>query len=114
MKGVGMLSTTDRIIIDMLGHNLERAATSPEAIQEVLRVNDQLLAKLTLIDYATLAADEQLLIQNIQNKFQHLLVGIEQQKNAVQAQIMTMTQKKSTVAAYMQYDAQATFINRDV
>lgn len=114
MKGVGMLSTTDRIIIDMLGHNLEREVTSPEAVQDVLRVNDQLLAKLTLLDYATLAADEQLLIQNIQNKFQHLLVGIEQQKNAVQAQIMTMTQKKSTVAAYMQYDAQATFINRDV
>lgn len=109
-----MLSTKERIIMDMLDHNLDRAVTTPEIIQDILHVNQQLLTKLTDIDYATLTIDEQLLMQNLQHKFQHLLTSIEHQKNTVQAQIMTMMQKKSTVAAYMQYDVQATFINRDV
>lgn len=109
-----MLTEQDRVVLKLLNQNLDQSQLTLPAIEQLLVANDNLLKQLPNLVGVDLALDDQLLIQNISNKFQWLIANLDGQRREAQMQIMTMKSKKSTLASYMQYNPQSTFVNRDL
>lgn len=108
-----MLTPQDQTILTLLDQNLTTADTATDLVT-VLATNEALLKQLGMLNTAEFTVAEKTLVDGITLKFQRLVANIDRQQRQAQAHIMQTKNKKSTVAAYMQYDPQATFVNRDL
>lgn len=109
-----MLSQNNYTVLEMLNETLKTLPDLVDDLEELLKITNQLLNKLTPFNTNELPGEEKLLVQGVYDKFKNLINVLEQKKCAVQSQMMNMNHKKSTFKAYMQYDTNAKFINKDI
>lgn len=109
-----MLTEIDRTIMNQLNHNLDTDVEDTIAIQAILNQNQGLLFQLSMINMQDLPVTDKLLIQKIINKYQYIIATIDIRKREIQTKISATNTGKTMMSAYMRYDTQASFVNRDL
>lgn len=109
-----MLTNDEHLIMMQLNQNLNVNIHDDDAIKHALEMNQTLMQQLMQLDANSLTMEEQLLAQEVLNKYQYLLAAIDIRKRELQTKISATKQGKSTATAYMRYTTEATFVNRDL